>query len=431
MDWNSTLKIAAAVVTFLITLGGIAVAIAKFFASQNKTLTALRDEIKDLKTQASVLKQPLEITRPLARPDFYQQLLSVSTDARDALGANLHSIWEPVPRGDPTHLKIILSSDPEREKVEGREIPVTQGLVGWVFQQKEPSFKNPAEEDSHYSDLVDKAAGTQTGQGAILSVPLMSGQVCYGVIQFLKKKGGRFEESDVVIAKRLAPGITRLLVELEGSADADIPSVAYGDFRTATILFADITNYSAIAGKLRLNDTVGLLNEYYKRLLDVALEKGGRLEEYLGDGLYVSFPHEASSQAARLAVATAIEMNAKYSEVLKGWIAFHHPVSNANFHRVGIATGRLYTGLVGHPRERRTKLIGAPVDLAAHLCEDAKSFGGGIAICPRTRDLTRGEWPEFQRCILTHGEAWIVSVERLREQRGATGWTSRPPGVPL
>jgi class 3 adenylate cyclase len=306
-------------------------------------------------------------------------------------------------------LRIILSTDAEPEKVVGREIPLTKGIGGWVFQRKQPSFKNPADVDPHHFDLVDKAAGTNTGGGAILTIPLIAGNTCEGVIQFMKTKGGRFEESDIQVATRLAPSITRLVVQLQDSVNADIPSVAYGDMRRSTILFADITGYSEIAAKLRLHDTVGLLNEYYSRLVPFAIGRDGKLEEYLGDGLYVSFSQEAAGQAARLAVTTAFEMHAEYQKILHGWKEYQHPVSDRNTHRIGIASGTVYTGLVGHPDQRRSKLIGAPVDLAAHLCEDVKAFGGGIAICPQTKELIGDEWSDLKRHRLVHGDAWTVT----------------------
>ena len=105
------------------TLGGVTVGLAKFFSNQSKTLTVLRDEIKDLKTQAKIIskQQPIDASISVSQANLYQQLLSISTEARDALRADLHSISVPVPAREPTHLKIILSSDVESEKVVGRE----------------------------------------------------------------------------------------------------------------------------------------------------------------------------------------------------------------------------------------------------------------------------------------------------------------------
>src|SRR6266498_5092842 len=203
MDWESILKIAAV----LGGLAGTAVAVAKYFAGQQKTLTSLRDEIRELKAQTRVLKQPLLQTVSPPAADLYQRLLAASTEAEKAVAADMHSISQAIPSETPTHLHIILSTDPESEKVLGREFPITKGIAGWVFQRQQPSFKNAAETDPRYFGLVDKAAGTRTGAGAILTLPLMAGKSCCGVIQFMKTRGGRFEESDVQVAYRLTPAV--------------------------------------------------------------------------------------------------------------------------------------------------------------------------------------------------------------------------------
>jgi class 3 adenylate cyclase len=415
-SWDNILKVAAAALAFATALAGTAVALAKYFSSQSRSIDALRREIKDLTVQTKILKQPIEVG-DVSLPNLFQKLLSVSTEARDALGADLHSISVPVPPADPTHLRIILSSDVEPEKVVGREIPITQGIAAWVFRRKEASFKNPGGVDPRYFNLVDKAAGTKTGEGAILSVPLVTGGICQGVIQFMKSGSGRFAESDVQVASRAVPAITRILAELQSSTTADIPSVAHGDVKRATILFTDITAYTDIAGKLRLSDTVGLLNEYYSRLVQIAITHNGKLEEYLGDGLYFSFLQEAAGHAAQLAVIAAFEMQSEYRKILDGWIDFQHPVSNKNTHRIGIASGDIYTGFVGHPQQRRSKLIGPAVDFAAHLCEDTKPLGGGIAASQLTKELIGDGWPQFKRRTLAHGPAWFANDSKTASAR--------------
>jgi class 3 adenylate cyclase len=405
MDWDATLKIAGG----LVTLGGVTVALAKFFSNQNKTLTALRTEITELKTRADILARPMSATGSVSRDDLFKQLVSISTQARDAVMADLHSISVPVPTTEPKFLKIILSSDADPGKVLGREIPLTEGRAAWVFRTKQPSLKNPGQLDPKYFDKVDKAAGTNTGTGAMLTIPLITANTCVGVVQFMKTKGGRFEQSDQNVAMKLAPSITQALTQMNDSDSADVPSVAHGKESRCSVLFADITEYSGIAAEMGLHETVSLLNEYYSRLLPLAVAKGGNLEEYLGDGLYVSFFHESAGQAARLAVSAAFEMHAEYQAILNGWKLFQHPVSDRNTLRVGIASGIVYTGWLGDEEHRRKKLIGAPVNLAAHLCADAKSLGGGIAICPQTKELVGNEWPDFKGRKLDRGEAWTVT----------------------
>lgn len=400
MDWDATLKIAGG----LVTLGGVTVALAKFFSNQNKTLTALRTEIKDLKTQAAILTKqvPAGGTSSVSRDDLYKQLGSISTQARNAVMAELHSISAPVPATDPKYLKIIYSSDPDPGKVQGKETPLTEGRGGWVFRTKQPSLKNPGQPDPEYSNRVDKAAGTNTGAGAMLTIPLVTANVCVGVAQFMKKSG-RFEGSDQNVAMKFAPLITQALIQMTDSDTADIPSIAHGKEVWCSVLFADITEYSRIAAEMGLHETVDLLNEYYSRLLPLAIGNGGQLEEYLGDGFYISFFDESAGQAARLAVTAAFQMDKEYKAILEGWKLFQHPVSERNAHRIGIASGKVYVGWLGDEEHRRKKLVGAPVNLAAHLCEDTKSFGGGITICAKTKELIGGEWSSFKRSKLDRG----------------------------
>lgn len=197
---------------------------------------------------------------------------------------------------------------------------------------------------------------------------------------------------------------------MKDSASADIPSIAHGKEAWCSILFADITEYSRIAAEMGLHETVDLLNEYYSRLLPLAIRKGGQLEEYLGDGLYISFFHESAGQAAELAVTAAFEMHAEYLTILRGWKLFQHPVSDRNTHRIGIASGTVYTGWLGDEEHRRKKLVGVTINLAAHLCADTKALGGGITVCPTTKELIGSKWPNFKPCKLERGEAWTVTA---------------------
>jgi GAF domain-containing protein len=186
------LKLLLEIAGGLITLGGVTVAFAKFFSNRNKTLTALRTEIKDLRTQADT------------QDDLFKQLVSISAQARDAVMADLHSISVPVPAADPKYLKIILSSDPDPAKVLGKQTPLTEGRGAWVFRTKQPSLKNAGQIDDQYSNRVDKAAGTNTGAGAMLTVPLVTANICVGVAQFMKTKGRPFEQSDQNIANEIS-----------------------------------------------------------------------------------------------------------------------------------------------------------------------------------------------------------------------------------
>jgi class 3 adenylate cyclase len=390
MEWETILGVAAT----LVTLGATAVAIAKYFSTQSRKMSLLGQEIKELTNRTKVLSSTLATAPSGASTEIYEQLRAASTDACNAVDAAFHSISVPVPLTDAKDLRIILSTDPEAEKVLGREFPINKGLAGWVFQRQQPSFKNPGQVDERHFELVDKAAGTATGLGALLTMPLIHGGVCRGVIQFMKPAVGRFSETDVAVATRFTPRIARLLGELENSKEADIPSVARGSEATTTIVFTDIVGFSAIANQLRLDDAVAMLNEYYTRLVERALRHQATVLDYVGDGIYLSFQQQSPTRAAHLAVSAALDMKEEYAAILEGWKNYQHPVSDQNIHVIGIATGGVHSGRVGHEKARLEKLIGPPVNNAAHLCMAAKTSRHPILICRNTRELL--DSPAFQ-----------------------------------
>lgn len=403
-----------AILGVMLSLGTAAVAIGRYFSQNQRQLELLRTEIKSLQEQAQTLKTLA--TAPPAKKDLFSQLMELSTQASNAVKAEIHSISVPVPPDSPTDLRIILSTDPEAAKVVGREFPITKGIAGWVFQNQQPYFRNRANSDPRHFSLVDKAAGTRSGEGAILTVPLASGGRCYGVIQFMKSRGGEFTEEDVEIATRWIPKLTRLLIELEQSPQEDIPSIARGNVIATSVLFSDITGFSDIASKIRLDTAVALLNEYYSRLLPIAIGRGGKLQEYVGDGLYISFSLSSPAASARAAVTSAIEMQDEYQKVLNSWIQYAHPASISNTHNIGIATGFVYCGMIGHPQHRKEKLVGQAVNFAEHLCHTAKERGGGIIICSQTAEIIKLDDFEVKPLDSRDGQCYQVTSKRSKRK---------------
>ena len=207
-------QIIVATLGVILSLGAAAIGIGRYFSKNQRQLELLRKEIKSLQEQAQNLKVAATALPTKAGKDLFGHLLELSTQASNAIKAELHSISVPTPADSPSDLKIILSTDPEATKILGREFPITKGIAGWVFKTQQPYFLNRAISDPRHFDLVDKAAGTHSGEGALLTLPLSSGGRCYGVIQFMKSKGGKFNEEDVNIATRWVPKLTRLLLSL-------------------------------------------------------------------------------------------------------------------------------------------------------------------------------------------------------------------------
>lgn len=400
------------IVSIFIAVAGAVFAVGKYLSSHHQTIKKLQDDYESLKNVNAALRLSVATTTSPEQASILQKLTDRCVEAQLAVEAAIYSISVPVPQASPTDLKIILSSDPKREKVIGQRIPITAGLAGWVYKRKKPSFKNPGASDPRLYDQVDRIAGTKTGEGAILTWPLISGGICKGVIQFMKPAPNSFSENDIAVAERYTQKITNLLLQLDEDKHSEPMMPADTPLHNVAIVFTDITGYSQIASHVRLQDSVAMLNDYYSHLLTCAVRSGGHLEEYVGDGLYISYRGEDLEQLARAAVASALKMQEEYANVLSRWKNFMHPVSDENTHSVGISTGLAYFGPVGEPSDRRKKLVGSPINRAAHLCAAGKGAENSIVICPDTMQLLGDDFVYAEEYKFRDGDCFRVLGSR-------------------
>ena len=408
-----TLQTLATVVGIVGGLIGVATAIIlvlRYFSQTSIKFTDLSKQLEALRHQNESLQATLRIAPEGRSTRAFERLEGLSAEAARALSASYHSISIADPPRVATYLKIIHSTDPAAAKIVGRRFPANQGFSGGVFMRQIAEKTGQLGKDPRHFDKVDKAAKTDSGSAAALALPLpLKDQGwCRGVAMFFKTQGDHFSDADLLVAERWALPLSKLVDLLELDEEEDIPSIARGHLSSVTVMFTDIAGFSQIASRLRTQTIVELLNEYYSRLLPVALRNRGELCEYIGDGMYIVFRSEGTLPPADSAVLASIGMAKEYEAVLNSWSNYEQPVSETNVHGIGIATGEVYGGLLGVPEIRREKLVGPPVNLAAHLCAEAKRLGGGVLICPQTRSLLHGVPCELAETRTERGLAFRV-----------------------
>lgn len=379
MDWPDVLKIIAVI----LTIGGTAYSAVRFVLSERQKQSALTEEVRQL-------KQRLELVSTTLREDIdrFQELQDISSNAEIAIGADIHSISIPVPRESPTHLKIIISTDQKANRIIGKEFPISEGLAGKVYFNQRGEFVNRALDDPNHFKVIDETAGTKTGEGSIISFPLINAGICLGVAQFMKYPGRPpFTKEDLTIVCRFAKKITDRLIKLE-EVSKDDPRIGSLPEIFASVLFSDINEYNQVANNISLYQAVNFLDEYYRRMLEVSQNFGAVFEEYIGDGVYLSFQGKTKNETTRSAILCAQEMQSAFETLKREWIAFQYPFSDKNYHNIGIASGYIFEGTVGHSQHRRRKLIGSTINNAAHLAEFGKRYGGCVLIDRITHDLT-------------------------------------------
>jgi adenylate cyclase len=165
--------------------------------------------------------------------------------------------------------------------------------------------------------------------------------------------------------------------------------VLSGQERTATVLFSDIRNFTAMTAEKPSADVLAWLNEYFTAMSKIIQEHGGFLNKFIGDGMLVVFGVPLSDGVendACQAVQAAIEM-VQRARALNLRLGDGHPKIEIG---VGIHTGPLTAGNVGARDRLEYSVIGETVNLASRLEALTKEFKSPIVLSPQTHEFVRG-----------------------------------------
>ena len=153
-----------------------------------------------------------------------------------------------------------------------------------------------------------------------------------------------------------------------------------------TALFSDIRGFTSMSEKLKPQEVVQILNEYFADMTPIVFEYQGLLDKFMGDGLMALFgvPY-ACDDAAANAVAAAIGMQrrmAVVNEELRTLGLSEIAIG------IGINTGTATVGYIGSRERTDYTAIGDTVNLAARL---EKRAGAGQIIVSRFTFEAMGE----------------------------------------
>jgi len=132
---------------------------------------------------------------------------------------------------------------------------------------------------------------------------------------------------------------------------------------TATILFADINGFTALAERMPPREVNLILNDFFSRMTDILFQYDGTLDKYIGDGLMAVFgaPMEKEDDAER-AIRAAQEMMQALGAMMAG-----SPEERKFSIRIGINTGIVVAGNIGSPKRMDYTVIGDAVNTASRL----------------------------------------------------------------
>jgi len=202
-------------------------------------------------------------------------------------------------------------------------------------------------------------------QGAITTVVLIAACVWYAFSLVERAKA----ETDAVLRNVLPDAIVERLKAKPGTLIAD-------SIDDASVMFADISGFVALARRLGADQTVDLLSRIVSEFDALAVRHGVEKIKTIGDAYMVvaGLPEPVPDHAARLA-RMAFDM--------LDCIARLRAETGLNINiRVGLASGPVTAGVIG-TKKFSYDVWGDPVNLASRL--EGLSDPGRVLICPSCR----------------------------------------------
>jgi adenylate cyclase len=149
-----------------------------------------------------------------------------------------------------------------------------------------------------------------------------------------------------------------------------------GEWRQATVLFADIRGFTRLIETTRAPVMIRLLDEYFNRMIEVIFRHQGTVEQLIGDEIVALFgvPDGGEDAAAR-AVGAAIDMIDGVRELTRGWTEAGLPAFDIG---IGLSSGKVMAGTIGSERRRELIVVGRPMIAAARIQRMTRLFGAHI-----------------------------------------------------
>jgi class 3 adenylate cyclase len=168
---------------------------------------------------------------------------------------------------------------------------------------------------------------------------------------------------------------------LHGPSRTHASPILAGERRQVTILFADISGFTALAETLDPEDVRQGMNACFAQLVPIVEAHGGTIDKFIGDAIMGLFgaPTAYENDAER-AVHTALAM-------LEALAALNAEQGTTLGLHWGINTGLVIAGGIGTSTHQEYSVMGDAVNLAARLDDAAER--GQIFVGPETYHLTR------------------------------------------
>jgi class 3 adenylate cyclase/transcriptional regulator CtsR len=243
------------------------------------------------------------------------------------------------------------------------------------------------------SDRTSMRRGMNLGADDFLNKPFTRDELTDAVNSRLKK----YESTARSLAERLVAGNEELkrwyrqsLSGFEPERPLAFPETAgmTGKMTEATVMFADIRNFTTYSERLTAGQIAELLNAYFEAVCQPIVRSGGRIAKLIGDGIMVVFearPEDGEDnhacRAVRAGLGVVMAAN-RFGE----WFKRHFDMAGLPEFAtgVGIHTGDLMEVRIGPPGAEDLTVVGDSVNVASRLEGQTKELGWPVVASAAT-----------------------------------------------
>lgn len=181
---------------------------------------------------------------------------------------------------------------------------------------------------------------------------------------------------------------------------------------TATILYADIEDFTSLAEQMPPDRVVEMLNEYFSAAVQVIEQNNGVVTQFQGDAMLATFNLPVEDEYhAESAIRSALAIQALCIEREFAQMTLRT--------RIGIATGSVTAGNVGSDSRVSYTVHGDAVNLAARLEQLNKRFATYLLMDEATIEHLTVPMPvKFVEDVEIRGKKRFVRVYRYDDERG-------------
>jgi len=206
-----------------------------------------------------------------------------------------------------------------------------------------------------------------------------------------------------------------------------------GQNRVLAVLFSDIRSFTTISERMRPDEMVESLNQYFTLMVDTIMSRNGIVDKYIGDAIMAFFGAPVSRKDDALqSTYSGLEM----LETLSDFNKWQEQKGRPEFRiGVGINFGAVTVGNIGSEKKMDYTVIGDMVNLASRLEGLTKIYKEPLIVSESVREKIATELPtRLLDKVVVKGRltgVGVYSVKRKLKPKEESAWKKHHEGMNL